>query len=151
MTRLARRLSAALIAAGAALPLAADEAADEAAIRDLWQAYQTSRVEGDADTWLGLWHPEGIQMPPGVPARGFDAVEEGVRASFAPGVVDSMEIDPQEIQVLGDWAYARGVYTSARTVDGEEVEVDGKFMTILRRQDDGSWRIYRDIFNSNTP
>jgi uncharacterized protein (TIGR02246 family) len=148
MTRFARTL--ALIAAGAALPLSADEASDEAAIRDLWQTYQTARVEGDADTWLNLWHEEGIQMPPGTPARGFDLVEEGVRASFAPGVVSSMEIDPQEIQVLDDWAYARGVYTSARTVDGQEVEVDGKFMTILRRQDDGSWKIYRDIFNSNT-
>jgi uncharacterized protein (TIGR02246 family) len=150
MTRLARGLSVALIAAGAAMPLAADEASDRAAIRDLWQTYQTSRVEGDADTWLGLWHPGGIQMPPGVPARSFNEVEEGVRASFAPGVVTSMQIDPQEIQILGDWAYARGVYTSGRTVDGEEVEIDGKFMTILRRQDDGSWKIYRDIFNSNT-
>lgn len=50
---------------------------------------------------------------------------------------------------MGDWAFSRGNYTATQTVQGNTVEVDGKFMTIFRRQDDGQWKIYRDIFNSN--
>ncbi len=34
---------------------------------------------------------------------------------------------------------------------GEAVTVDGKYMTILQRQPDGSWKIHRDIVNSNVP
>jgi ketosteroid isomerase-like protein len=28
--------------------------------------------------------------------------------------------------------------------------LEGKFLTIFRRQDDGTWRIYRDAFNFNS-
>ena len=46
-----------------------------------------------------------------------------------------------------------GVYTQdlkARAT-GETAHVDGKFLTVLKQQDDGSWRIFRDCFNSNVP
>ena len=55
----------------------------------------------------------------------------------------------RETVIMGDWAFSRGNYTATQTVQGNTVEVDGKFMTIFRRQDDGQWKIYRDIFNSN--
>jgi len=28
--------------------------------------------------------------------------------------------------------------------------LEGKFLTIFRKHDDGSWRIYRDAFNFNS-
>ena len=57
-----------------------------------------------------------------------------------------------ETEVSGDWAFSRGSWTSTLTPKGEGAAflIDGKFMTILRRQADGSWKLYRDIFNSNT-
>ena len=54
-----------------------------------------------------------------------------------------MSINADEVEVLGDWAFSSGNFKV-----GEKV--DGKFLTIFRRQDDGSWRIYRDAFNMNT-
>lgn len=132
-----------------ALPLSAGQAEDTAAIRDLWKTYQTVRMAGDADAYLALWDENGIQMPPGVPARGMDALKVGVPKGFAAVPVSQMEITPIDIEIAGDWAFARGEYTATQVVGGNDVEVDGKFMTILKRQDDGSWKIYRDIFNSN--
>ncbi len=146
MAHLARACAVALFAAGSALPLAADEASDQAAIRDLWETYQTAWVDGDADAWLALWDDEGIQMPPGAPPRDFDALQSAVRSTLTPAAFSAMQIDPQEIEILGDVAYARGVYT----LEGPDMMMDGKFMTILHRQDDGSWKIYRDIFNANS-
>ncbi|MCB0095597.1 MAG: ester cyclase, partial [Caldilineaceae bacterium] len=35
--------------------------------------------------------------------------------------------------------------------NGMPVIMDGKYMSILQRQPDGSWKLYRDIFNSNVP
>lgn len=136
-------LVAAALAVASTIPaaVAADTMADENAILEIWSTYSAARVAGDAETWLGLWDEEGIRMPPGVPAVDF--------ASFAPGTPErfanppaSMEIKPEEVVVTGDWAYSRGTFTVNDAVEG-------KFLTIFRRQDDGSWRIYRDAFNMN--
>ena len=136
-------LAATALAAACAVPAAvfADTSADEAAILEIWSTYSAARVAGDADTWLGLWDEEGIRMPPGVPAMDF--------ATFAPGTAErfvdapsSMEINSEEVVVTDDWAYSRGTFTVNEAVEG-------KFLTIFRRQDDGSWRIYRDSFSMN--
>lgn len=128
----------------------AGAAEDEAAIRAIWESYSAARVAGDADTWLSLWDQDGIQMPPGIPARGKDVLEQGVPKAFAAMPATSMRINPEEIQLMGDWAYSRGTYAADQVVQGNPVKVDGKFLTIFKRQPDGSWKIYRDIFNSNT-
>jgi ketosteroid isomerase-like protein len=52
--------------------------------------------------------------------------------------------------VSGDWAWARGTYGVDGEAGGNAFHVDGKFLTILKRQDDGSWKIYRDAFKSNS-
>ena len=88
-------------------------------------------------------------MPPGRPAVGKDFLDDVVPKAFTPGSVLTMNIYPEEITVAGDWAYSRGTYNSDRVVEGEEVRIEGKFLTILKRQSDGSWKIYRDCFNSS--
>lgn len=120
----------------------ADVAGDEQAILDIWSTYTKARVDGDAETWLNLWDEEGIRLPKGAPAVDF--------GTFAPGTPDrfakppaSMEITSEEIVVSNDWAFSRGNFTVNDALEG-------KFLTIFRRQDDGSWRIYRDAFNFNS-
>ena len=138
-------VSASLLVAGAAS--AAD--GDEAAIREIWKTYAAARVANDPETWLSLWDEEGIQMPPGAPARGKDVLKTVVPKGFAATPTSVMNVNPEEIVVAGDWAYSRGNYNADRVVEGKDVHIEGKFMTIFRRQDDGSWKIYRDIFNDN--
>ncbi|MGP6088950.1 YybH family protein [Antarctobacter jejuensis] len=128
---------------------AADDASDAAAIDAVWEAYETARVAGDADAWLALWDEGGVQMPPGMPARGKDVLTVGVPKAFAAMPASAMDISPVETVIMGDWAFSRGTYTAAITSGGNAVALDGKFMTIFRRQDDGAWLIYRDIFNAN--
>lgn len=130
MSRLTTSVAAVVAAASIlAQPVLAGDAEDIAAI---WDAYEAARVAGDADAWLALWD------------------EGGVPKAFAAMPASAMEISPVETVVMGDWAFSRGTYTADLTSGGNAVHVDGKFMTIFRRQDDGSWKIYRDIFNSNS-
>ena len=148
MSRLTTSVAAAVAAASIlAQPVLAGDAEDIAAI---WDAYEAARVAGDADAWLALWDEGGVQMPPGMQARGLDVLTVGVPKAFAAMPASAMEISPVETVVMGDWAFSRGTYTADLTSGGNAVHVDGKFMTIFRRQDDGSWKIYRDIFNSNS-
>ena len=119
-----------------------DEMSDEKQILGIWSTYAEARVAGDAETWLNLWDKEGIRMPPGVPAVAFETFAPGTPDRFA-NPPSSMEMIAEEVVVTDDWAYSRGTFNVNKAIEG-------KFLTILRRQDDGSWRIYRDSFSMNS-
>jgi ketosteroid isomerase-like protein len=56
-----------------------------------------------------------------------------------------------EIQVAGDWAFARANVTGTATVDGtgQVVPVDTRQIVVFERGEGGAWRIARMISNSN--
>ena len=124
-----------------------------AAVNEIYNQYSSSLNSGDIDRWISLWTDNGVQMPPDSPPV---IGKEQIRASNK-GVLDqftfNMGITNEEVRVAGDWAFARGTYTATLTPKegGEAIFIDGKYMTILERQPDGSWKIHRDIFNSNVP
>lgn len=126
---------------------------DELAICHVFEVYTSTIEAGDGEGWIALWDMEGIQMPADSPMRVGKAVIWNARkGSF--GTVDiDMWITVQEIAVFGQMGYARGVYGFTGNVKngGAALSYDGKFLTVLRKQDDGRWLIYRDIFNSNLP
>jgi uncharacterized protein (TIGR02246 family) len=125
----------------------------DAVMDTVWTEYSDSIGAGDIERWVEAWVDDGIQMPPGEPAVvGKPNILARNSAAFAPFDV-SMSITNQEVVAAGEWAYARGVYEATLTpkAGGEDIPVDGKYMTILQKQPDGTWKIYRDIFNSNVP
>jgi ketosteroid isomerase-like protein len=124
---------------------------DVAAIQQIWSNYSRAATSADSAPWLSLWDENGIQMPPDMPARPKKVLEEVVPKAWATMKIHTMNINSEEITLTGDFAYSRGTYTSERTVNNKTFTVDGKFLTLFRRQADGSWRIYRDCFNSNVP
>lgn len=121
------------------------------AIEDIWKEYSASLNAGDLERWLALWTDDGIQMPPGEPAI---AGKERIRTRNG-GFLDQFKFDMgitnEEVRVAGDLAFARGTYKASLIPKqgGTPVPINGKYMTILARQGDGSWKIHRDIFNSN--
>lgn len=144
-------IGAVMLVGGCASLGKADEDAVVAAIQEIWTNYSKAATSGDAALWLSLWDENGIQMPPDMPARPKKVLNEAMPKAFAAIKMHTMSITAEEITVMGDYAYCRGVYTSDRTVGGQLLKIDGKFLTIFRRQPDGSWKIYRDCFNSNVP
>ena len=142
-----------LLLVGCAPQESADLEAVTAAVNQIWNQYSSSLNSGDLDRWLSLWTEGGVQMPPGEPPV---IGKDQIRARNK-GVLDrftfNIEITNEEVGVAGDWAFARGTYKATLTPKegGVPTPVDGKYMTILQRQPDGSWKIYRDIFNSNVP
>lgn len=144
------------VLAAAAAQSSPSTEADQAAIQQVWVDYANAVMTGNVDAYMALWADGGVQMPPGVPPNvGKDAIRASTAKKMAGGSDNTtvMKIDPKEITILGDYAYSRGLYTVNVTgSDGSVLgKTDGKFMTILRKQADGSWKIYRDIFNSNVP
>lgn len=143
-----------IVAQPSAMPKAQTAEEVTAIVNGIWEEYAASVKAGDPERWIALWTEEGVQMPPDEPfVEGKEGILARVRMVMQAAPVDEFVITPLEIQSAGDWAYARGVYTVSFTfaATGEQGFIDGKFMTILHRQPDGSWKIHRDIFNSNVP
>ena len=63
----------------------------------------------------------------------------------------SLSVD--EVQATGDWAFERGRYeiTLAPKAGDAPMDDTGKYITIYQRQSNGSWKIARDIWNSDQP
>ena len=83
-----------------------------------------------------------MRLPPGAPAVDFATFSPSTAECFAKPPA-SMEIESEEIVVTDDWAFLRGNFTVNDALEG-------KFLIIFRRQDDGSWRVYRDAFSFNS-
>lgn len=143
-----------IVAQPSAMPKAQTDEEVTAIVNAIWQEYAASVKASDPERWIALWTEDGVQMPPDGPfVEGKENILARVRMVMQAAPVDEFVITPLEIQSAGDWAYSRGVYTVNFTfaATGEQGFIDGKFMTILQRQPDGSWKIHRDIFNSNVP
>ncbi len=130
-----------------------DTSADVEAINEIWNQYASAINTGDFDLWISLWEDDGIQMPPDAPAVfGKEQILVVNEKKFEPFEVN-VTINNDEVQIDGDLAFSRGTGTTSLTLKagGETVSMIGKYLTILRKQKDGSWKIYCDCFNSDMP
>lgn len=127
--------------------------ADLIAIKEMMKQFAVTINSGDFEGWISLWTDDGIQLFPGGPARiGKKEIRAGMKPAFDQFIL-KMEINNQELRASGDLAFARGTYTEALIpkAGGETEKYDGKYLTILEKQTNGSWKVARDCFNSNVP
>jgi len=156
-----RRLAACLVAAGLAAcssrpsetepPAAATHgagAADLAAIGRIHQEYVAAHNASDADRLMALWTDDAVLMPMDERAIvGRQAIKEHYEEFFDQNPSE-ITLEPVETRVAGDWAFERIQVTV--TLPGGKQEnrhADVKYLWILQRQADGSWKIARAIYN----
>jgi uncharacterized protein (TIGR02246 family) len=128
--------------------------ADITAMKEKLNRYAAMCHAGDLEGWLSLWTDDGIQMYPGAPSRiGKEQIRAGMKPAFDQFIMKIVVMPEIEARVFGNWGFLRGTYTLSMTPKGggETSEFDGKYLTILQKQTDGSWKIFRDCFNSNKP
>jgi ketosteroid isomerase-like protein len=106
-----------------------------------------------AQDWKGdsaLFTEDAIQMPPNQAAvQGRPAIQ-GWMEAFPP--ISNYQEQSLEVEGQGDLAYDRGTYSMTVTPPGATpIEDRGKYLFILRKQADGSWKISRVMFNSDLP
>lgn len=126
---------------------------DAEAIREVFRIYERGLNESDLELWISLWDEDGIQFPPDEAMHRGKAEILAVNVELFPLLETRMSISVQEATVLGDYAYSSGSYVLEFAERGSDAwtRLNGKFLTILRRQADGSWKLWRDCFNYDPP
>ena len=154
-----RSLRALLGAASVALSLGA--CASQPKAQDANSIKQA--IQADEQEWNAEFHARPRDMealvahyaddayftaPGAPPASG--ATE--IRKSYATGLTDpnfdiSFAADKIDVAASGDLAYARGRFTEKFTdpKTSQPVSVEGSFVTVYRKQADGSWKAVEDF------
>jgi len=116
---------------------------DERAIRGLVGTWMKASEAGDLDTVLSLMADDVIFMAPGREPFGkeeFRAASETMKRVRLTGTSDI-----RELKVLGDWAYIRNyIEISVTPPNGTAMQRRGYALSILRKQSDGTWVLWRD-------
>ncbi|MCY3639750.1 MAG: SgcJ/EcaC family oxidoreductase [Gammaproteobacteria bacterium] len=138
----------------AAAPLAADPAADAAAIRALQAAWNQAVEAGSIEDYLAVLDADVELLPTDAPPiRGRDHYGQFLGPVFEQDRFEIEVVDPGTVKVDGDLAYARYDYIIHRMPKGSDERISSlrKFLDVLRRQEDGSWRVLKHIWNYNEP
>lgn len=132
---------------------AAQQAEDVAAITSAFDEAVAALHAGDAAALAAFFTEDAIRMAPNQPA---DIGREAIQSIFET-VFDQFTLkltaQTEEVEVAGDWAFARLNYTETATpkAGGEPIEDNAKWLMIFRRGPDGSWKVSHEIWNSDNP
>lgn len=121
--------------------------AEISAVMEATTQYGTAIIAGDFDNMRALLDPNVILMPTEATAKkGADDVID----FFETGPDIEGSITPDQVEGSGDLAYVRGNYSITFIVNDTLRPSDtGKYIEIYKKQDDGSWKVVVDIWNSD--
>lgn len=130
---------------------AADTSGHAEAIRAQEARQLQDWASRDAERIISVYTADATVMTPGGPRMtGLDQIRSGIGALVRdPNLQTQFAADKVEVATSGDLAYTRGTY-SMRTTDPQTQRPrteTGNYVTIWRRQADGSWKIVDDIIS----
>lgn len=122
-------------------------AQDLAAISRLHDAYVLAHNDADVPRMIALYTEDGVLMPTDEPSlTGREAIGDHYE-EFFDQTPSKIRLRPIETRVAGDWAFER-IEMTVTLPSGESVmEAKVKYLWILEKQKDGSWKIARAIYN----
>jgi len=126
---------------------------DRQAIAKSEADFQKAIAEHGLEGWLSFFADDTADFTRGEP---FSFTKEEMRKrlekSFDPA--DQLTWQPVKIDVArsGDLAYSLGTWhLKGKNPKGEEVEQTGKYLTVWKKQQDGSWKVVADTGNVDPP
>jgi len=126
--------------------------AETAALRQTHQEWAATAIAGtDVDQIVQFWSDDASVYPPGAPiVKGKAAIREFVAGGFnTPGFSVSWEPDEVVVAEDGRSGYTTGLNQfTAPDADGNLVTTVGRYVTIWRKEGDGSWKCVVDIWNT---
>jgi len=136
------------VAASAAAndPPAVQRAIDSAMVR-----FADAMTKGDVAGMASAYTDDAVTMPANAKAfRGRAELDKYNAGMFSQFSVTSAKFATNDLIVTGDYAIESGTYEmTMKPKTGKVINDVGKYVSIWKKQPDGSWKMIRDIFNSD--
>jgi len=139
--------------AATAAPTVVDAAAVRQAIEQANAKFVDAITRGDSTGIVANYADDAVLMFPGEPAwRGRGEIGANGAKLIQSAKFSEMKFTTASVDVAGDYAIETGSFEWTVTPKGGKPMPDkGKYLTVWKKQADGSWKIYRDINNSDGP
>jgi len=124
------------------------------AIRKADQDWMAAFTSKDVNKAAAFMAPDGAMYEPNAPpVQGLDAVKNALAGMFKMSD-EKLTWTPTLVEAAksGDLGFSSGTYEfSFKDPSGKTIDDKGKYVTVWQKQADGSWKVIRDIFNSDIP
>ena len=110
-------------------------------------AFDQATLERGLDGFMSFFAEDGAVLMPNIgPVKGRAAIRKTKEAGFSrPGFSLRWKPEYADIAASGDLGYTYGPYTLTFTgADGKKVTRTGRYFTIWKKQQDGSWKVMLD-------
>ena len=130
-----------------------DTAGVKAKIEADMKAYTQAAVKGDAAATASYYEENAIVLASSMPMVKGRANIEKLMRGWAQSEMKLKEFTTTTISVegTGDLAVQLGRIFQTFEMGGKVIADTGKFVTVWRKQEDGSWKIAYDIWNTDIP
>jgi uncharacterized protein (TIGR02246 family) len=136
-------------------PPADTSAADQKTIKDGETAWAADWASKDLDKIVSHYAADASVLIPDSPImQGTSAIRTGLRNMLADkNLALSFTTSTAEVSKGGDLGYTQGTYsmTTTNPKTRKPVTEKGKYVTVYKKQADGSWKAIEDINNADAP
>jgi ketosteroid isomerase-like protein len=147
VTRIAASAGSLLLAVLGTCARPVDRAAARTALQDADRAFNHATAERRADGWTEFFAEDGAMIRPAGTITGQAAIREQMVKAFADTAF-SLTWEPlrADVGAAGDLGYTIGRSEARfRNARGEVVVRTGRYLTVWKKQADGSWKVAQDI------
>jgi ketosteroid isomerase-like protein len=126
--------------------------ADAQAIKDKEVAWSKDCATKDPAQWASNYADDATFMMPNEPIlHGAGNVKSAMGAVMQDQNF-ALTFQGDKVEVSGDLAYTQGTYSMTTTDQkGNPATDKGKYLTVWKKQADGSWKVIEDMSNSDLP
>ena len=126
--------------------------ADAQAVKDREAAWSKDCASKDPAKFASVYADDATLMLANEPiVHG----ASNIKAVVGPMMQDknfALSFQADKVEVAGDLAYSQGAYSMTMTDQkGNPATDKGKYLTVWKKQADGSWKVIEDIVNSDLP
>ena len=144
-------VAATAVLASASLAVAQEMGAGAKALAKLEAEWSAAAGKKDAALVASYYTEDAIVYPPGQPAVVGREAAQKVWAGLLSDPTFSLSWKTVHAGVSGDLGYTTGTYQSSfKGPDGKMVAEVGKYVTVWKKQKDGSWKAVHDIWNADS-
>jgi len=131
------------------------QSADLAAVRSVEAAWVKDIATKDVDKFVSYYSDDAsLLMPNEMMINGKDSIKAALKPMLAdPNFALTFQSTRGEASKSGDLVYVIGTYsmTTSSPRDQKPVTDQGKYLTVFKKQADGSWKAVADMTNTDLP